>query len=114
LINTNDKSNPLNGYVSEIKTLQLNKDGISEAERKKVLNISIEKIFIYKNKIAGIVNDAYLDSFGYGMWYFYNCNGTWTSMGEDIGGETVFECEILFREKAETIIKNAEEKLKCH
>lgn len=114
LIDINDKTKPLNAYVSEIKTLQLNKDSISESERNRVLNISIEKVFIYKNKIAGIVNDAYLNSFGYGIRYFYNCNGTWTSMGEDIGGETVFESEITFREKAETIIKNAEEKLNCH
>ncbi|MDR1199244.1 MAG: hypothetical protein LBK94_09595 [Prevotellaceae bacterium] len=66
-----------------------------------------------KNKIAGVVNDAYLDSWGYGLWYFYNCNGVWTSMGEDIGGDTVFESEIVFREQAEIIIKRAEEKLDC-
>ncbi|MFA7289449.1 MAG: hypothetical protein WC055_11290 [Melioribacteraceae bacterium] len=47
------------------------------------------------------------------MWYFYNCNGTWTSMGEDIGGATLFESEITFCEKAVTIIKQAEEKLDC-
>jgi hypothetical protein len=34
-------------------------------------------------------------------------------MGEDIGGDTVFESEITFREKAEIIIKRAEEKLDC-
>ena len=31
-------------------------------------------------------------------------------MGEDIGGETLLECEITFREKAQTIIKRAKEK----
>lgn len=93
--------------------MQLNKDSISESERNRVLNIGIEKVFIYKNEIAGVVNDAYLNSFGYGIWYFYNCNGTWTSMGEDIGGATVFESEIVFREKAERIIKQAKEKLNC-
>jgi len=114
LLDINNKENPLNAYVSEIKALQLNKDSLSESERKKVLNVSIEKIFIYNNKIAGVVNDAYLSSLGYGIWYFYNCNGIWVSMGEDIGGETVFESEITFREKAEIFIKKAGEKLNCH
>lgn len=114
LLDSNDSSSPINAYVSEMKTLKLNKENISESEKNKVLEINIEKIFIYKNKIAGVVNNAYLNSFGYGMWYFYNCNGIWTSMGEDLGGKTIFESEIKFREKAETIIKQAEEKLNCH
>ncbi len=114
LLDSDDSSSPISGYVSEMKTLKLNKENISESEKVKVLDIGVEKIFIYKNKIAGVVNDAFLDSFGYGMWYFYNCNGVWKSMGEDIGGKTIFESEITFREKAETIIKRAEEKLNCH
>ena len=114
LIDYNDNSSPISAYVSEMKTLKLNKENISELEKNKVLEIDIEKIFIYKNKIAGVVNNAYLNSFGYGMWYFYNCNGIWTNMGEDIGGKTIFESEIKFREKAEIIIKQAEEKLNCH
>lgn len=114
LLDSNDSSSPINAYVSEMKTRKLNKENISESEKNKVLEINIEKIFIYKNKIAGVVNNPYLNSFGYGMWYFYNCNGIWTSMGEDIGGKTIFESEIKFREKAETIIKQAEEKLNCH
>ncbi|HNY44571.1 MAG TPA: peptidase E [Bacteroidales bacterium] len=113
-LDSNDNSSPISAYVSEIKTLRLNKENISESEKNKVLDIGIEKIFIYQNKIVGIVNDAYLDSFGYGIWYFYNCNGIWKSMGEDIGGKTIFESEIKFREKAEIIIKQAEEKLNCH
>ncbi len=114
LLDSDDSSSPISGYVSEMKTLKLNKEHISESEKVKVLDIGVEKIFIYQNKIAGVVNDAFLDSFGYGMWYFYNCNGVWKSMGEDIGGKTIFESEITFREKAETIIKRAEEKLNCH
>ncbi len=114
LLDSDDSSSPISGYVSEMKTLKLNKENISESEKVKVLDIGVEKIFIYQNKIAGVVNDAFLDSFGYGMWYFYNCNGVWKSMGEDIGGKTIFESEITFREKAETIIKRAEEKLNCH
>lgn len=113
LIDSNDSLSPISAYVSEMKTLKLNKENISESEKNKVLEIDIEKIFIYKNKIAGVVNNAYLNSFGYGMWYFYNCNGIWTSMGEDIGGKTIFESEIKFREKAEIIITQAKEKLNC-
>lgn len=109
----NDQTQPLNAYVSEIKNLRLNKDGISEAEKNKVLNIGIEKIFIYENKIAGVTNDAYLDSFGYGVWYFYNCDGAWKSMGEDIGGKTVSDSEVTFREKAKIIIEQAQKKFNC-
>lgn len=113
LLDTHDSSSPVNAYVSEMKTLRLNKDDISESAKNKVLNINIEKVFIYKNQIAGVINNAYLDSFGYGMWYFYNCNGIWKSMGEDIGGKTIFESEIKFREKADKIIKQAKQKLNC-
>jgi|GEM_PF-294070 len=114
LLDSNDSSSPISAYVSEMKMLRLNKDNISESEKNKVLDIGVEKIFIYKNELAGIVNNAYLDSFGYGIWYFYYCNGIWTSMGEDIGGKTIFESEIKFREKAEIIIRQAKEKLNCH
>ncbi|MFA7289448.1 MAG: peptidase E [Melioribacteraceae bacterium] len=41
LLDLNDKSEPLNAYVSEIKTVQLNKENISESERNRVLNIGI-------------------------------------------------------------------------
>jgi len=114
LLDSNDSSSPISAYVSEIKNLKLNKEDISDSKKEEVLNIRIEKVFIYENKIAGVVNNVYINSFGYGMWYFYNCNGTWTSMGEDIGGKTVFESEIKFREKAETIMKLAKKKLNCH
>lgn len=114
LLGANDRVTPLNAYVSEVKALSFNKDNISESERNRALNIGIPRIFIYKNTIAGVVNDKYVDDFGYGLWYFYNCNGAWTSTGEDIGGRTVFESEITFREKAEIIMKRAVEKLNCH
>ena len=94
--------------MTEQKNVRLKKEGIAETERDAVLNIGIEKIFIYDNKLAGVVNDAYIKSFGYGLWYFYNCNGVWKSVGEDIGGETVFESEITFREKAANMIARAE------
>ncbi len=107
LLELNDKTTPLNAYISMVKSLQLDNNNISESERSRVLNIGVEKVFCYDNKIAGVVNDAYLNSFGYGMWYFYNSDGNWISMGEDIGGATVFESEITFREKAEKIILQA-------
>ncbi|MDH6303859.1 peptidase E [Parabacteroides sp. PF5-5] len=111
LLDVNDSYSPLNAYVMEIKTTQLNNPDIDESKKNKKLEINVPIIFLYNNKIAGVVNDAYLDSFGYGLWYFYNHNGVWTSIGEDIGGETVLESEVTFREKAEIIIKRAEEKL---
>jgi len=46
LININDNSTPLNAYVSIIKKLQLNKEGIPESEINQVLNIGIEKILL--------------------------------------------------------------------
>ncbi len=114
LLSDEDKASPLNAYLSEVKNNQLNKEDISQSEKSKILNTTIEKVLLYNDKIAGVINDAYLDSFGYGLWYFYNCNGVWKSMGEDIGGATVFESEIVFREKAKTIINKAEEILNCH
>lgn len=112
LEDVNDTSSPLNAYVM-MQTTPLNNATMEDLKTSKILEISIPKVFTYDNKIAGVVNDAYLDSFGYGLWYFYNCNGVWTSMGEDIGGKTVFESEITFRERAEIISKRAEEKLNC-
>lgn len=110
LVNVSDRITPLNAYFSEVKATQLDKEGLGEKGRNRIMNISVHKILIYKNMLAGVVNDTYLDSFGYGMWYFYNNNGTWVSMGEDIGGKTVFESELTFREKAEVILKSATEK----
>lgn len=114
LLNNNGYSSPLEAYISEIKSTKLNKVDISESELNRITNINIEKIFVYDNKIAGVVNDAYINSFGYGLWYFYNCNGIWKNMGEDIGGSTLLESEITFREKAEIMIRAAVEKLNCH
>ncbi len=110
LLNMGDQKTPLSVYIAMIKSSKLSKKNISESQKDKVLNISIESIFSYKDKLVGIVNDAYFDDFGYGMCYFYNRNGDWISMGEDIGGKTIFESEIVFREKAEIILKRAEAK----
>lgn len=102
--------NPVGAYTKQIHTTRLNKKGLTKEKRQEILNINISKVFNYKNQIVGVVNDAYLDSFGYTVWYFYHCNGTWRSMGEDIGGKTFIESEIAFREKAMSILKKAKEK----
>lgn len=112
LDSTNKNLTPKDAYISTIKENRLSKTDLNEKDRIKILNTAIEEIFIYNNTLAGVVNDAY-DDF-YGMWYFYNCNGSWESAGEDIGGETLFECEITFREKAKVIIEKAQKQLNCH
>ncbi|MFH0735636.1 MAG: peptidase E [bacterium] len=101
---------PLNAYIATTKKLRLSKDSLSQSERDKVLNISIEKIFV-NDKLAGVVNNAYKNY--YGLYYFYNCNGTWEPLGEDVGGETLFESEITFREKAKIMIERAQKQLNC-
>lgn len=106
LLQFDKKTTPQNAYIETVKETRLNKDGISEVEKNRVLNIRIERILVYDNKIAGIVNNAYEDY--YGLWYFYNNDGIWESLGEDIGGETIFESEITFREKAKILIERAE------
>lgn len=108
LLESEDQRTPLNAFIYTIKKIRLSKEGLSESERNKVLNITIEQIFIYNNKLAGVVNNAYEDY--YGLWYFYNCNGIWQSVGEDIGGETLIESEITFREKAKIMIERAEKR----
>ena len=108
LLKSEGKTTPLNAFITTTKELRLNKENLSETDKNKILNIVIEKIFLYDDRLAGVVNDAY-DDF-YGLWYFYNNNGTWESIGEDIGGETMFESEITFREKAKIMIERAEKK----
>lgn len=98
LLQLDDISGPVNAYLSVIKANRLNPEGLTEKERESVLGISVESIFLYDNRLAGVVNNAYGDF--YGMWYFYNNNGVWESLGEDLAGETLFEGEIVFREKA--------------
>jgi len=106
LLNSANKTTPLNAFIATVKESRLNKAGLSEVEKNIILNIGIEEVFLYDNKLAGIVNNAYEDY--YGLWYFYNNGGVWQSLGEDIGGETIFESEITFREKAKVMIEIAE------
>ena len=96
-----------NGQMSKLKqvssqTLQErmgdNKDTeVNEDKRDAILKNNINKVFIYNDILAGVVNE-YKDF--YGLWYFYKENGKWLSGGEDIGGNTILETEITFREKA--------------
>lgn len=71
---------------------------IKEETRSPILNTRINKVLIYKDTVAGIINKISKDY--YGLWFFYKENGKWMSAGEDIGGETIVESEITFREKA--------------
>ena len=70
---------------------------VSEDKRNSILKNNINKVFIYNGILAGVVSGN--DNF-YGLWYFYKENGKWMSAGEDIGGNTILEAEITFREKA--------------
>lgn len=108
LLDMTDKADPLYAFVSEMKKVRLNKEGISEAERNKVLNLKVKNTFLYGDKLLGVLNDFY-DDFD-GMWYFYKHNGRWKSIGEDIGGNTLFESEITFRERAKMCIESGVKK----
>ena len=62
--------------------------------------------------MAAIVHDQYMDLFGsYAIRFLYNHNGTWLLQGEDLGA-TIAESEVVFREKATTMLHQAEEKYK--
>ena len=112
LLPFDNKTTPQNAFIATVKESRLAKEGLSEIEKNKILNIRIVKIFVYNNKLAGIVNNAYEDY--YGLWYFYNNNGTWESLGEDLGGETIFESEITFREKAKIMRDRATQSATTH
>jgi hypothetical protein len=101
---TNNQDTPLNAFVAVNYNDRL-KEITNENKRDKILSIKINKIFIYNDSIAGVVNKAY-DDF-YGLWYFYYEDGKWINAGEDIGGDTVFESEITFRERAKLIMEKA-------
>ncbi len=82
---------------------------ISSEAKEQRYNISIEKILIYNNKISGVINNPHKGY--YSIWYFYNENGEWKAAGEDLGGDTLHDAEITFREKAKVIIKNNTEQI---
>ncbi len=70
---------------------------VSNDKRNALLNNHINKILTYNDSLAGVIN-AYKDF--YALWFFYKENGKWLSAGEDFGGASVLEAEIIFREKA--------------
>ena len=55
-------------------------------------------MLVYEDSVAGFITK--IQEGFYGLWFFYNENGKWLSAGEDVGGQTVFESEITFRENA--------------
>lgn len=110
LLDMTDKKNPLYAFVSEMKELRLNKEGISQAEKERILNLKVKKTFLYENKLMGVLNDFYKDYDG--MWYLYNHNGKWKTIGEDMGGKSSMETEIIFREKVKIQIERGNEKFK--
>lgn len=76
--------------------------GYNEKEFAAQTNTFINKVLIYNNRVAGVINKMY-DDF-YGLWFFCYEDGRWLSAGEDYGGETPLDAEITFREKAATYI----------
>ncbi|MBN2595456.1 MAG: peptidase E [Marinifilaceae bacterium] len=76
---------------------------VDEKTQNKHLHTIVNKIFIYNDSLAGVVNRMYDDY--YGLWYFFKEDGKWMSAGEDIG-DTELECEIVFREKAKMRAKS--------
>ena len=71
----------------------------------------VETLLTYGN-LAAIVHNQYMNLFGsYAIRFLYNHNGTWFLQGEDLGA-TIAESEVVFREKATTMLRQAEEKYK--
>lgn len=78
---------------------------ITEEQKEKILNQHIYKIFTHDNLVAGIV--SYSDNWGYIIRYLVKENEEWKNAGEDIGGESIQDAEISFREKALVILKKS-------
>jgi len=76
---------------------------VDEKRKQKLLDSEIDRVLIYHDSIAAVINKTG-ENF-YGLWNFYRENGKWVSAGEDMGGETVLESEITFREKAKMHIE---------
>ena len=76
---------------------------VDEKRKNKLLDSHIDRVLIYHDSIAAVINKI-SENF-YGLWNFYRENGKWVSAGEDLGGETIIESEITFREKAKMHIE---------
>jgi peptidase E len=94
----NSKLNQVSAYSLQERLGNMSDTKSDENKKNSILNVYINKILIYNNYVAGIINKFNPDY--YGLWYFYNEDGKWMSAGEDIGGATMLESEITFREKA--------------
>jgi peptidase E len=73
---------------------------------KKHMNTVINKVLIYDDNFAGVINR--MSERFYGIWYFHKEGGKWLSVGEDIGGATLLAAEITFREKAKLLLERME------
>ena len=80
---------------------------VDDKTRDKHLNTVVNKVFVYNDLVAGVVNRMYDDY--YGLWFFYQENGKWMNAGEFFGGATVLEAEITFREKAKMHLEKIKE-----
>lgn len=104
---SDEDSTPLNAFVSLNLKRCSPESNTSEKIKNEIKDVTVYKVLVYNDSLTGIVNKMY--SF-YGVWYFYKKDGKWQNAGEDIGGDTLFESEIVFREKAKTILKKQQEK----
>jgi len=88
--NNNDILNAFESFIREVTK--------EEKLEKTLSDTRINKIFIYNDQLATVVNKREYDF--YCMSYFYKQpNGQWKSMGEDIA-DTIKGAEISFRERA--------------
>ncbi|WP_295940192.1 peptidase E [uncultured Alistipes sp.] len=99
-----DAKSPLNAFILLNQRSFLNNPDTSPERKEKIRNMEIYKIHIYNDLLAGVVNRVSADYCG--LWYFYKKDGQWINAGEDIGGNSVYESEITFRERAGIIIKS--------
>jgi peptidase E len=100
------KFRALSSLVQQSKMNEDTPDKIADEKyRNKQLNTLVNKVFIYNDSLAGVVNRMYDDY--YGLWYFFKEDGKWMSVGEDMG-DTELECEIVFREKAKMRLESSQ------
>ncbi|MCU6769937.1 peptidase E [Barnesiella propionica] len=76
---------------------------VCAADRDSKLSTNIISSFIYGDLAAMLTKSA---ADYYSLWYFIYEDGKWKCTGEDIGGDSVKDAEITFREKAPVIIKS--------
>ena len=75
---------------------------VSDKTRNSMLSSEILLVLTY-GKLATVISNA---GEYYSLFYFHNEDGVWKGCGEDIGGDTLLESEIVFREKAKLFLLN--------